>query len=246
MSDSTPGWSEELPPPLPDSSPPPASKPAVPPSQAPDYYYPPPDAPPALPPPGSSSPPWGTVPAQYPPAAPGWAVPPPPPPPGYAAPPPYIAAPGHVPFERSGSPRPFAPPLAGWWRRALGYLIDIVIVFVAIVAVALVLHRDLVLAIVVAQLLQLSYIVLLLGNRGQTIGMMAVRVRLLDAKTGSPMIGYPRALVRTVAAFLIGLPYSLGVPFFILLPLFSMLWPIWDRSNQTWHDKIGGTVAVHE
>jgi uncharacterized RDD family membrane protein YckC len=94
-----------------------------------------------------------------------------------------------------------------------------------------------------AEVVQLAYLSLMVGSRGQTLGMMAVGIRLLDAKTGSPQIGYPRALLRAVAAAVISAP-SVFVNFGLIFPLLNYLWPVWDNRNQTWHDKIAGTVAV--
>lgn len=88
------------------------------------------------------------------------------------------------------------------------------------------------------------YITLMIGSRGQTLGMMAVGVQLYDVKTGTSAIGYPKALLRAATALVIGLPASFGVPLAGILPILNYLWPLWDQNNQTWHDKVAGTVAV--
>lgn len=71
------------------------------------------------------------------------------------------------------------------------------------------------------------------AGRGQTPGMRAVGVYLLDKQTGQP-IGTPRAFGRMLFAQLIsGQILWLGY-----------LWMLWDRDRQTWHDKIVGAVVV--
>lgn len=70
------------------------------------------------------------------------------------------------------------------------------------------------------------------SRRGQTPGKMLVGTRVVDEANGTA-IGYRRALGRRLVYLLGGLPLYLG-----------WLWCLWDRRNQTWHDKAAGSVVV--
>jgi len=72
--------------------------------------------------------------------------------------------------------------------------------------------------------------------RGQTIGMMVVHARVVDANNGTP-IGYGRALGRVLVEY--------ALLFFLLLPwVVDMAFPLWDRRRQTLHDKAANAVVV--
>jgi uncharacterized RDD family membrane protein YckC len=69
---------------------------------------------------------------------------------------------------------------------------------------------------------------------GQTPGKRALGIRVYDFGGGSTTgIGYGRALIRTIARIISGLPCFLGY-----------LWMLWDGEKQTWHDKLAATVVV--
>ncbi|MHB1986590.1 MAG: RDD family protein [Acidimicrobiales bacterium] len=154
---------------------------------------------------------------------------------------------GHVPPASASYPDASGQAgwvLAGWWRRLGGALIDGIIIAVVAVLFGLAFRHQLYVGLILAEVAQLVYLVLMIGSRGQTLGMMVVGVQLHDARTGSTAIGYRRALLRAVTALVIELPSSLGLPLAGILPLLNYLWPTWDRKNQTWHDKAAGTIAV--
>jgi uncharacterized RDD family membrane protein YckC len=74
------------------------------------------------------------------------------------------------------------------------------------------------------------------GPRGQTLGKMALKIRVVDAKTGGP-IGYGKAALRWfVAAILWWVLYIPGIV--------DVLFPLWDAKRQTLHDKAASTVVV--
>lgn len=204
-------------------------------SWPPPYPPPPPGQAPQYPPP----PPPGQTP-QYPPPYPTGGYQQPPPPPGWygqAAPPP----PGYDPYA------PYAAPaqaeLAGWWRRAGGLIIDSLIISVAAIAIGVAVRHSTALAIGVSGAVQLGYLILMIGRRGQTLGMQAAGVVLHDAAGSGTEIGYQKAALRAVTALVIALP-SAFVPFLFVLPLLNYLWPLWDRQHQTWHDKVAGTLPM--
>jgi len=82
----------------------------------------------------------------------------------------------------------------------------------------------------------LFYGVLCGSSRGQTLGMMAVGVRAVDARAGGP-IGISRGIGRAVIEYV--LAAVLFVPWVI-----DMLFPLWDPNNQTLHDKATATVVI--
>jgi uncharacterized RDD family membrane protein YckC len=67
---------------------------------------------------------------------------------------------------------------------------------------------------------------------GATPGKLALRARIVDARTGEPM-GKGQAALRYLGYFVSLLPFGLGY-----------LWVAFDRRKQGWHDKIAGTVVV--
>jgi uncharacterized RDD family membrane protein YckC len=74
------------------------------------------------------------------------------------------------------------------------------------------------------------------SSRGQTLGMMAVHAKAVDANSGAP-IGYARALARVVVEYLL---FAVLIAPWVL----DMVLPLWDPRRQTVHDKITTTVVV--
>ncbi len=163
-------------------------------------------------------------------------------------------------------PPPPPPPtasgesLAGYGQRVGGWLLDWLIVSVVSIPVAILVggyHTNRIInsngggtydsssfgvhwwGLLVGAVLVVGYGTVFCGsNRGQTIGMMAVGVRAVDVATGQP-IGYGRAFGRAL------LEYVLALVFFLPWVL-DMLFPLWDRKNQTLHDKAVGSVVIHK
>jgi uncharacterized RDD family membrane protein YckC len=179
----------------------------------------------------------------------------PPPPPGAAPnyfPPPgdYAAMPG-VPRSTTGLP------LASWGIRLGGVLIDGVLSFGVSRGFdaafrhtnALQIHWTMtstanntvtrynlsILAFILTTVVFVAYATLMIGGRGQTLGMMAVGVRAVRAEDDGA-VGYGRALGR--AAFQIVLGWT------VIVGLLSGLWPLWDAKRQTFHDKVARTVVI--
>ena len=226
--------------PEPGDRPPPPPPPASPPF--PDYPPPPNYPPPNYPPP----PPAGSIPP-YPYPDSGW--PPPPGGPGYGYP-----SPGGW-GAQSGAPlSPSGRPLAEWWRRLVAIIIDSIILFVVGTVLGALFfgaarittnsngrvhfgrgfagHYLLDLGI------GLIYYGYLNGVVGQTLGKMALRIRVVDQTTGQP-IGFGRALAR----------YFLYAVLFLacVVPgLINVLSPLWDRMRQAWHDKAVHSLVVSD
>jgi uncharacterized RDD family membrane protein YckC len=68
--------------------------------------------------------------------------------------------------------------------------------------------------------------------RSATPGKMAIRAKIVDARTGGhPSTG--QLIIRYLAYYLSTLPFCLG-----------FLWIAWDSKKQGWHDKVAHTVVV--
>jgi uncharacterized RDD family membrane protein YckC len=223
----------------------PSGPPPFPGEGAPSYpaSAPPPPMPPPMPPP---------APPSYP-STPSGGYPPPPPggqyaPPGYAAP--SYAAPGYG--------APIGVPYASWGIRLGGWLIDLVI-FIVIQGVVnrivrgsnaltwhfttksnggTVIHYDRIsfLAVIITFVIGVAYATILCGSpRGQTVGMMAVGVRVVR-DTGHGPLGYGAAFARSLIEQIFR--------FTVIVWLVDMLFPLWDGKRQTLHDKIVTSVVI--
>ena len=77
------------------------------------------------------------------------------------------------------------------------------------------------------------YHILLWSSRGQTVGMMAVHIRVLSKNGGR--VSLWRSAVRFFGRV------------FSVLPLFlGLLMALFDRKRRTLHDRLAGTVVVEE
>jgi len=155
--------------------------------------------------------------------------------------------------------------LAEWWKRLLAIIIDgllvgvpLVIVFFVVVGASLsksikidpatgqatssggLFTGSTLLFQLVALLVTVAYYGLLNGSdRGQTVGKMALGIRVRDANGGGP-IGVGRGAVRALVAALPGQIPFLGFIWILL----DNLWPLWDPNRQALHDKAANSVVV--
>ena len=122
-------------------------------------------------------------------------------------------------------------PRAGFWRRFVGLLIDSIVLGIL----------DAILRAILGNgggtglgfLVSILYFTLLIGNsRGQTLGQMALGIRVVDFNTGGP-IGYGRAFLRWVVSIISAIALLIGY-----------LWMLWDPEKQCWHDKAANDVVV--
>ncbi len=119
---------------------------------------------------------------------------------------------------------------AGFWRRFVGALIDGILL--GIPAYIIYPHsqggRS-----GIQLLLSVAYFTLMIGSsRGQTVGQMALGIKVVDADTGES-IGYGRAFVRWLVSILSALVILLGY-----------FWMLWDKEKQCWHDKAANDYVV--
>jgi uncharacterized RDD family membrane protein YckC len=77
-----------------------------------------------------------------------------------------------------------------------------------------------------------AYYAILEGTRGQTLGKMALGIKVVDADTGG-FIGIPRGIGRYFARILSAIALGLGY-----------LWMLWDPRKQCWHDKLVRSVVI--
>jgi uncharacterized RDD family membrane protein YckC len=143
--------------------------------------------------------------------------PPPPPPSGWGPPPPG-----------SGG---WAGPTqyAGFGIRLASYLIDAILLSIPNVIVQS--AGGQVAGLVFSLALGIGYSIYFVGSpSGQTVGMRAMKIRVIDAQTAG-RVDYSRCVVRYLVSILSGL--ALGY-----------FWMLWDPRRQTWHDKAAGTVVV--
>jgi uncharacterized RDD family membrane protein YckC len=220
----------------------PGGAPRVPPPQPP----PPPPPPPAAPqgPPSYPSAPRGGYPPQ---------------PPGpYPAP-----SPGGRYGANGYGGDPQILPYAGWGTRLGGYLIDAVI-FIPVLAVLYLALRhtstlevhlmtrrngthtrrsvSLLAPLITAVLFVIYATVMYGGARGQTVGMMAVGVRVVRDEAHDAL-GYGRALWRASVEQFLRILATVTVILGVIW-LLDMLFPLWDKKRQTLHDKLAKTVVL--
>jgi uncharacterized RDD family membrane protein YckC len=152
-------------------------------------------------------------------------------------------------------------PYASWGLRLGGYLIDAVVFFVVAVVLYLPFHHSHTLVlhmmarrgvrrrsisavpILLSGVLYLVYATILCGGRrGQTVGMMAVGVRVVRDGS-SEVLGYGKALGRALLEQVFRL-LSLAIFLLGIVWLVDMLFPLWDKKRQTLHDKVVGSVVI--
>lgn len=143
--------------------------------------------------------------------------------------------------------------LADWWRRALAIVIDsfavgIPLTFVLIAMGVIDIDTSAPSGEVVvdpggttATLIQLAvavgYSAVLEGSaRGQSLGKMAMGIKVVDVRTGGP-IGPGRAALRRFV-------YSILFTAWVIPGVLNALSPLWDRKRQAWHDKPVGSAVV--
>jgi uncharacterized RDD family membrane protein YckC len=162
------------------------------------------------------------------------------------APMPQLSTADLQPVATAGDPITGAP-LASWGRRAGGWFVDLLVyigAFVASFLIALptedpetgeVSDAAALLIFFVWFLGPTLYAWLMVGVWGQTLGKMAVGVKVVRSADAG-RVSYPRALGRAVSTWVLGV--------FVVPLLLAYLWPLWDRRNQTLYDKMAGTIVV--
>jgi uncharacterized RDD family membrane protein YckC len=145
------------------------------------------------------------------------------------------APPGYAPAVPAGEMQAASGPSgprAGFWRRFAALIVDVLVLAIPTIIIYAVVD-DSATSNLLQNLISLVYYTVLEGGpRGQTVGKMALGIRVIDFNSGGS-IGYGRALVRNLVRYVSGLVILLGY-----------LWMLWDREKQTWHDKAATSVVV--
>ncbi|HEX9775296.1 MAG TPA: RDD family protein [Actinomycetota bacterium] len=143
-----------------------------------------------------------------------------------------------VDLTRLGGPVANAP-LAEWGTRVGAYLIDaVIIVGILLLLLALGIATESLgpfLLLGSFALVSVVYKPVMEGARGQTLGKMALNIRVVRASDAGP-IGYGEAFMRWFIMAIAG--------FVPLGTLVDLLWPLWDRYKQCLHDKVAKTIVV--
>ena len=138
--------------------------------------------------------------------------------------------------------------LASWGRRLAALLVDVIVLVVAI-SVALVAagmpadelrdrveNGETLLVIVLFLIPEAIYYTWMVGSRSQTVGKMALGIKIVDAESRAP-IGYLRAFRRWIST-------AAMRALFWIPAIVDHLWPLRDRRNQALHDKFARSVVV--
>jgi uncharacterized RDD family membrane protein YckC len=120
---------------------------------------------------------------------------------------------------------------ANFGQRLGAYLVDVVLIWIVYGIFWALANRTL--AWFVGLVAGLAYFTYFEGGpTGQTLGKRMVGIRVYDFAQGGP-IGYGRGVLRYIGRLISGIPCALGY-----------FWMLWDKEQQTWHDKIATTVVV--
>ena len=137
-------------------------------------------------------------------------------------------------------------PVVGFGKRFLAYLIDYVVLIIlssvigcgfGFVGVALAESSRDAASLVnlfvqcLSVLVSASYFVVFWAATGQTLGKMALGIKVVSTD-GSP-VSWGKALLRYVGYIISGIPLFLG-----------FIWVAFDAKRQGWHDKIASTYVV--
>ena len=123
-------------------------------------------------------------------------------------------------------------PRAGFWRRFAAKFIDGIILGIVDVVLSIIFRHSMGIYYALSLIINWGYYTYFEGSSGQTLGKMALGIRVYDFRVGGP-IGYGRAFIRQIAQILSAIPFFLGY-----------FWMLWDKEKQCWHDKIAGSVVV--
>lgn len=115
-------------------------------------------------------------------------------------------------------------------ERLVAYIIDAVVIGVPFVILMALLPMGL--AYLIGLIGSVGYVIYSWTATGQTIGKMAMGLRVVNADTGD-LITPGSAAMRYVGYIVSGMAFYLG-----------FLWIIWDPKREGWHDKIARTRVV--
>ena len=119
---------------------------------------------------------------------------------------------------------------AGFGERLVAYIIDIVILAVPLAIMSYILPT--MVYYILGLIFSIGYLVYFWSTTGQTVGKMAMGLKVINVNTGAPPDAATAAL-RYVGYIISGIPFYLG-----------FFWVIWDEHKEGWHDKIAKTRVI--
>jgi uncharacterized RDD family membrane protein YckC len=146
--------------------------------------------------------------------------------------------------DRSAPPEAGRVEYAGFWRRLLAVLIDVVLLLCVVMPLLGAIYgwdyfldesRSLIPApaeFFISYVLPAVATIVFWKTRQATPGKMMLSMKIVDAGTGGPMSG-GQAVGRYFAYLVSAIVFMLGY-----------LWVAFDPRKQAWHDKLAGTVVV--
>ena len=127
----------------------------------------------------------------------------------------------------------------GFWARFGASMLDTLLLFAVLVPLVLVFgdsRNDYALSggmdAVVSYILPAALVLWFWSAKQATPGKMAIKARIVDAKTGKPATT-GKLVIRYIGYIVSAIPLCLGY-----------LWVVFDARRQAWHDKLAGTVVV--
>lgn len=171
-----------------------------------------------------------------------------------------------LPYFAPEVPKAKDQTIAGFGWRVLGYLFDLILLFIVVYLPLKAGHVSFDVSAVITAVANFLYWTLMITfARGQSIGMALVGVRCVRADTRG-VVDLSRASLRALtysALLLFGSLYHVhtyvnptalqrhteGIHGAIYIALaiphvLDLLWAAWDAKRQTLHDKVAGTVCV--
>jgi uncharacterized RDD family membrane protein YckC len=135
-----------------------------------------------------------------------------------------------------------AQPYAAFGWRLLAYIIDALIVGIPFGIISAILRLSYTSNGYygfsgLESLVFIAYVAYMWSSRGQTLGMMLLNLKVVDATTGGPLT-LAKALIRAVVL------YAELLFCICIVGLVAGLWMIWDPRRQAIHDKAAGTVVL--
>ncbi|MDE0065842.1 MAG: RDD family protein [Acidimicrobiaceae bacterium] len=133
--------------------------------------------------------------------------------------------------------------LAGAGHRLLARIVDAIIVLVPAIIVGVI--GGAVLVTATAIVFGLVYEVSMIANKGQTVGKMATRIKVIKTEANMPP-GWDASFYRWALPGVISIVGTL-VPALAPLGLVSLLIYLsllWGKNRQGWHDMVAKTLVV--
>jgi uncharacterized RDD family membrane protein YckC len=148
---------------------------------------------------------------------------------------------------------PLGPAYATFWRRFAARFLDGLLVGIPTIVVLVsmlsdldpdtgitVAQRDRLFSVgLVTQAISAVYEISLVALRGQTVGKMALGIKVVPVE-GSGSVGWGRSAIRWLVPNAVGRLPGVGS----LLELVVWLWMLWDPMRQGLHDKAARTVVI--